>query len=131
MLPSNCKRTVQRLAQSSSFVLMCLALCLVATNCAHTPPIGFDVSDGSTPSAAAGDVDASLTNTGIESGATPSDPGAGAGPGFDLDAPSGDGPASHCGSVTCTPIGGQYCGTIGDGCGAKMACPACPGDSTC
>src|SRR5262245_37778940 len=31
-----------------------------------------------------------------------------------------------CTMVSCTPAGGQYCGMIGDGCGQKMDCGACP-----
>jgi hypothetical protein len=35
-------------------------------------------------------------------------------------------------SVTCTPAGGRYCGTIGNGCrGQRLECGACSGDSTC
>lgn len=35
-------------------------------------------------------------------------------------------------TVTCTPVGGEYCGTIGNGCpGGSINCGACPGDQTC
>ena len=35
-------------------------------------------------------------------------------------------------TYTCTPAGGQYCNTIGNGCkGQKLECGACPGDATC
>ena len=35
-------------------------------------------------------------------------------------------------TVTCTPPGGEYCGTIGNGCpGGSINCGACPGDETC
>jgi hypothetical protein len=35
-------------------------------------------------------------------------------------------------SYTCTPAGGTYCNTIGNGCkGQKLDCGACAGDATC
>jgi hypothetical protein len=38
-----------------------------------------------------------------------------------------------CVRITCTPLGGgAYCGTIGDGCGGTLDCPAtCPNGDTC
>src|SRR6185369_16689077 len=45
----------------------------------------------------------------------------------------GSGADAACTStVTCTPAGGEYCGTIGNGCpGGSINCGACPGDQTC
>jgi hypothetical protein len=34
-------------------------------------------------------------------------------------------------AVVCTPPNGQYCETIGDGCGGTMNCGACPGTKIC
>jgi hypothetical protein len=45
---------------------------------------------------------------------------------------TGGGPQPCTPSVTCTPAGGRYCNTIGNGCpGGSLACGACPGDATC
>ncbi|MGC4087731.1 MAG: hypothetical protein QM756_07510 [Polyangiaceae bacterium] len=33
--------------------------------------------------------------------------------------------------VSCTPLGGQYCGEIGDKCGNKVSCGNCSGDWVC
>jgi hypothetical protein len=42
------------------------------------------------------------------------------------------GPPSVCTASTCdAPSGDRYCGTIGDGCGATLACGACPDGSAC
>jgi hypothetical protein len=38
---------------------------------------------------------------------------------------------SGCGSVTCNPVGGTYCGQIGDECGGSLDCGNCMGDWTC
>src|SRR6185437_15616175 len=45
----------------------------------------------------------------------------------------GSSPDAGCTStVTCTPPGGEYCGTIGNGCpGGSITCGACPGDGVC
>jgi hypothetical protein len=50
----------------------------------------------------------------------------------------GDGTTGVCGSgsgsctpLTCNPIGGRYCGNIGDGCGRALACGDCPAGQTC
>ena len=49
----------------------------------------------------------------------------------------GSGVANICGSAscvaaTCTPAGGQYCGTVGNGCGGSLNCSAaCPAGETC
>jgi hypothetical protein len=39
--------------------------------------------------------------------------------------------AAVCLRVTCTPVGGQYCGDIGDGCRGTLGCGECPAGSTC
>src|SRR5262245_39232059 len=36
-----------------------------------------------------------------------------------------------CGSVSCTPVGGTYCGQIGDECGGSLDCGTCTGGWTC
>ncbi|HEY0707157.1 MAG TPA: hypothetical protein VGG33_10180, partial [Polyangia bacterium] len=36
-----------------------------------------------------------------------------------------------CQPVTCQQPGGQYCGSIGDGCGKTIDCGACPSGDTC
>ncbi|HXN31060.1 MAG TPA: carboxypeptidase-like regulatory domain-containing protein, partial [Polyangiaceae bacterium] len=116
----NYKHSVRRLAASAVFALAGLT----AAGCASRERVGFDVSDGSAAQPAGDDASVGTLLPGN---------GSGSGGGLlDLDAPAGaDGVGSACGSVTCTPIGGQYCGTIGDGCGRKMTCPTCTGDSTC
>ena len=45
----------------------------------------------------------------------------------------GSSPDAGCTStVTCTPPGGEYCGTIGNGCpGGSITCGVCPGDGVC
>jgi hypothetical protein len=51
----------------------------------------------------------------------------------------GAGIANTCGGGTCTPLtaaacnytGGNYCGSIGDGCGGTISCPGCSGSETC
>jgi len=50
----------------------------------------------------------------------------------------GGGTAGVCGStpancvpLTCQQVNGQYCGTIGDGCGSQLVCPACPTGQVC
>jgi hypothetical protein len=45
--------------------------------------------------------------------------------GFDGRYPDG------CVALTCTPVGGQFCGRIGDGCGGAVECGACPGHQVC
>ena len=51
-------------------------------------------------------------------------------PGRLPDASLVDGPA--CSAVSCTLPGGQYCGSIGDGCGRVLECPeTCPDGQTC
>src|SRR5215467_8592533 len=45
---------------------------------------------------------------------------------------SGDVDMSCTPNVSCTPPGGEYCGTIGNGCpGGSINCGACPGDQVC
>ena len=39
--------------------------------------------------------------------------------------------AGTCKAATCNPVGGQYCGAIGDGCGASLNCGNCPSGQTC
>jgi hypothetical protein len=39
--------------------------------------------------------------------------------------------SAACNPITCTPTGGRYCGTIGDGCGKTLDCGACPGGAVC
>ena len=46
-----------------------------------------------------------------------------------VDAP-GSG-ADACLPITCTPVGGRYCGKIGDGCGQDLDCGGCPVGETC
>src|SRR6187551_2861007 len=47
-----------------------------------------------------------------------------------LDGGSGD--AACTPSVTCTPAGGRYCGTIGNGCpGGRLECGDCPASDIC
>ncbi len=41
------------------------------------------------------------------------------------------GPDDACDPLSCTPPGGQYCGTVGNGCLGTMECPACTGDWVC
>ncbi|HMI87789.1 MAG TPA: hypothetical protein VK550_27070, partial [Polyangiaceae bacterium] len=36
-----------------------------------------------------------------------------------------------CPKVSCNPLGAQYCGLIGDGCGAVQTCPPCQNDWEC
>ena len=45
----------------------------------------------------------------------------------------GSSPDAGCTStVTCTPVGGEYCGTIGNGCpGGSIDCGTCPGTQVC
>jgi hypothetical protein len=42
-----------------------------------------------------------------------------------------DSGAGGCAKVSCNPMGGQYCGVIGDGCNGSMDCGACPAGQTC
>jgi hypothetical protein len=45
---------------------------------------------------------------------------------------SGSGDGGACQPASCTPLGGQYCGLIGDGCGGRLDCgSACPMAQTC
>lgn len=53
----------------------------------------------------------------------------GSGPTVNLN-PGNAGTAS-CVAATCEPPGGRYCGVIGDHCGGKLDCGACPSDSSC
>jgi hypothetical protein len=43
----------------------------------------------------------------------------------------GEGADPSCEPVTCEPEGGDYCGRIGDGCGARLDCGKCDGDWVC
>src|SRR5262249_12400650 len=36
-----------------------------------------------------------------------------------------------CQQLSCKPASGQYCGVVGNGCGGKMDCGACPQGLTC
>ena len=36
-----------------------------------------------------------------------------------------------CQKISCTPMGGQYCGTIGNGCGGTQDCGACANGMAC
>ncbi|HMJ52841.1 MAG TPA: hypothetical protein VK540_12220 [Polyangiaceae bacterium] len=36
-----------------------------------------------------------------------------------------------CTPIVCDPLGGNYCGTIGDNCGGSLSCGPCPGGWTC
>jgi hypothetical protein len=36
-----------------------------------------------------------------------------------------------CMPISCTPVGGSYCGWIGDGCGGAMDCGSCPMGQVC
>jgi hypothetical protein len=36
-----------------------------------------------------------------------------------------------CKPTTCQPVGGTYCGTIGNGCGGTLECGPCPTGQTC
>jgi len=36
-----------------------------------------------------------------------------------------------CVPIECSSTAGQYCGTIGDGCGHTRECGDCPGDEVC
>jgi hypothetical protein len=44
---------------------------------------------------------------------------------------SGSAGTAACGKIACTPVGAQYCGRIGDGCGNAIECGTCSGDWTC
>ncbi|MBC8131733.1 MAG: hypothetical protein H7X95_02030 [Deltaproteobacteria bacterium] len=46
------------------------------------------------------------------------------------DAVSGNDSRS-CTPTSCTPLGGRYCGDIGDGCFGSLSCGACPSDQAC
>ncbi|MBN2194742.1 MAG: carboxypeptidase regulatory-like domain-containing protein [Polyangiaceae bacterium] len=48
-----------------------------------------------------------------------------------LDGSVGDAQAECTSTVTCTPVGGIYCGEIGDGCGQNMDCGSCADDWIC
>ena len=50
----------------------------------------------------------------------------------DAPAAAEDRPSGPCVPLTCTPLGGNYCGSVGDGCGGVLTCPAtCPDGLTC
>jgi hypothetical protein len=36
-----------------------------------------------------------------------------------------------CTPASCNPVGGWYCGVVGDGCGKALDCGACPAGQTC
>jgi hypothetical protein len=56
--------------------------------------------------------------------------GTGGAPVIETDAGSSD--AACTPSFTCTPVGGQYCGKIGNGCkGGSLECGACAADGVC
>lgn len=93
---------------------------------------------------AAGSLLASLVASCASSETTPSSGGVGGDAGgADTDAAAGhgakgpvigvggDGNDETCVPVTCTPEGGNYCGKIGDGCGAKLDCGECADDWVC
>src|SRR5579864_8328958 len=108
---SICSRVVGVLA----VVGVCTTLSVISLGCARSTNPGFDPS--------AGDAASSNSPVADGSGAASSDDsslgnGSGSGPLVGIDAQTN---ADACGGVTCTPLGGQYCGTIGDGCGGKMA----------
>jgi hypothetical protein len=42
-----------------------------------------------------------------------------------------DSAPSDCQPSTCSPPGGNYCGTIGNGCGGTRDCGLCPGTQVC
>ena len=70
------------------------------------------------------------------SGAAAGQPGAGSGTGG-TSVTTGSGgsnnPDAACtSSVTCTPVGGEYCGMIGNGCpNGSIDCGTCPGTQVC
>jgi len=39
--------------------------------------------------------------------------------------------SGDCIPVTCEPVGGRYCGMIGNGCGGALDCGSCPTGQTC
>ncbi|HVR18675.1 MAG TPA: hypothetical protein VMS65_03230, partial [Polyangiaceae bacterium] len=45
--------------------------------------------------------------------------------------PNDGGGGGPCVPATCTPVGGTYCGQIGDECGGSIECGLCMGDWTC
>ena len=45
--------------------------------------------------------------------------------------PTDGGGGGPCVPATCMPVGGTYCGQIGDDCGGSIDCGVCTGDWTC
>ncbi len=82
-------------------------------------------SDGFSPGGASGSDGGSPLGTGPGSGS-------GSAPTLTLDSSVATGDdGSTCPATTCTPIGGQYCGTVGDGCGGELSCGTCAMGFTC
>ncbi len=100
--------------------------------CALTAVLGCaKVSTSAAPGPADGG--AGLPEAGGYLGEQPSGPGQPAGGG--ADAGAGTAPdlmsSTSCTPATCTPPGGRYCGTIGDGCFHTLACGDCPAGQVC
>lgn len=70
--------------------------------------------------------------TGISDGGGAGDAGMGAPDAWRAVSPDAAVESAGCTTkVSCTPTGGRYCGTIGDGCFGVLECGTCPADQIC
>jgi hypothetical protein len=107
-----------------SFAAVCVFISAVTANCATSVRPGFD--DAGTP----GDNNDASISVGTGSGSGSSS-GGGSSPGPIV---IGDGGKTKdgCAPISCSAAsGGNYCGTIGDGCGGTLACGDCPSGGIC
>jgi hypothetical protein len=109
--------------------LSCMLLLMVGLGCsAGSTGTGVDrlgTGDGAGPAPG-------VTPSGMTPGGSP---GVSSPPSNELvDDPAllpGGGTPGGCTAVVCAPPGGQYCGSIGDGCGGGLECGGCPAGFGC
>jgi len=121
----------KRIASRAWIVLGSWALSLVGASCGGSPEMtvpgtGGSLGAGTGGAAVAGQAGMSSGAGGV-GGTSGAGPLAGTGPQIDVDGGTND----ACTALSCTPPGGQYCGTVGNGCLGTMTCPVCEGDWTC
>jgi len=123
----------KRIASRVWVVLGLAALWAPSLSCSgkaqlEPPPSGSGGSAGSGAANAAGQGGMPVATGGTGGTGGTGSLLAGSGPQID---PTMDGGMDACTALSCTPPGGQYCGTVGDGCLGTMTCPACTGDWIC